>query len=403
MNLTKLHQNNIEQSIKRLGSSFYYYDLDGLATHLKALNQVMTDTPGIKLWYALKANPLSAIIKVFRNCGFGIDVASLGEVDQVIRSGLTGDHLISTGPAKGPEFLKYLLQEKVQTIVCESTNQVKWLNQVAGDLGIRPRALIRVQLEWEEGKSVLGGNAITPFGEDQHTWESFSLSEFKNIDFIGIHAFQWGNILDVQKLKTIWWQIAEQAQNLASKINLNLEVLDLGGGIGIPYEEGMPSCSTQEITQTLSELKTAFNIPQVWMELGRYAVGPYGYYLTPVVDKKKVRGQDMLILEGGLNHMVRPALTQSYFPVKALNKSGNDKTAFNLHGPLCTALDFLGNHTLDSNVDVGDWLVFFQCGAYGMTESMPFFLCHQLPAEVIYYNGHLMTPRTPKKSEDWLV
>ena len=396
------HRPLIEKVIKRLDSSFFYYDLDGLKDHLENLESLMDDN--IKLWYACKANPMSAVLKVFRNCGFGIDVASKGELDQVIRSGVKPENILSTGPSKSRKYLRELLKEDVNIVVCESLNQVYWLNTIANEMGRKPDVLLRVQLEWDDdSSSVLGGNEITPFGEDESTWHKLDMSQTNNLNIIGLHAFQWGNILKTSELEKIWQSTATKAKDLAKKLNIKLDVLDLGGGIGIPYVEDQENVDFKKINLLLQQLKADFGFNNIWMELGRYAVGPYGSYMSQVIDRKTVRGKEILVLDGGINHIARPALTHQAFPCELFRKTDAQTTSYQINGPLCTAIDNLGTFELPNDIQPGDWLAFHQAGAYGFTESMPFFLCHNLAAEVIFYEGNMMIPRNPKKAEDWLV
>lgn len=403
MKIKPEHRQAIEKTIKRIDSSFFFYDLDGLKLHLGDLSSIMREEKDITLWYACKANPMSAILKVFRNCGFGIDVASKGEIDQVLRSGIKPENMLSTGPSKSRKYLKELLEEEIEIVVCESLNQVYWLDNIAGTMGKKPKVLLRVQMEWEDGESVLGGNKITPFGEDANTWKTLNRDKTKNLEILGLHIFQWGNILEVSRLEKIWRRIAKEGHELADTLGIPATILDLGGGIGIPYAQGVKGVEFGEIHEILRKIKAEFKWEKIWMELGRYAVGPYGSYFTQVIDKKTVRGVDQLILDGGVNHIVRPAITGEPFPVELVRESDKDHQMFQIHGPLCTALDNLGTLSLPIDTSPGDWLAFHQCGAYGFTEAMPFFLCHNLPAEVIMYDGNLMIPRTPSKAEDWLV
>ena len=141
----------------------------------------------------------------------------------------------------------------------------------------------------------------------------------------------------------------------------------------------------------------------IWPELGRYIVGESGHYFTQIVDKKTVRGKHLLITSGGINHMARPALTGESFPAQLFRESHARERKYTIHGPLCTALDKLGTFSLPEDAAPGDWIVFSAAGAYGLTESMPFFLGHDLPAEVISYKGDMMIPRTVKTNSDWSV
>lgn len=401
MKLSSSHKEELKRVIKRLDSSFYFYDLDGLKSHLSYMNESRDES--VKLWYACKANPMSAILKIFRNLNFGIDVASQGELEQVLSSGVRPEDILSTGPSKSRKYLRSMVRNEVDVVVLESLNQAYWLDEIAGELSANPKVLLRVQLSWDEGKSVLGGDEITPFGLDQSEWKNLDFSKCKNLDFQGFHVFQWGNILDLSKLESIWEKTIVSLQDLSKDLDIEMKVIDLGGGLGIPYQHQEETIDFKDVNTLLMKLKDQFHLQTIWMELGRYCTGPYGHYLTQVIDRKTVRGKELLVLDGGINHIARPALTDQSFPCELFRESEENNSTFTVHGPLCTALDKLGTFELPNDTKEGDWLVFSQAGAYGFTEAMPFFLCHNLPAEVVLYNGDLMTPRTIKSSSDWLI
>jgi len=401
MKLSPSHKEELKRVIKRLDSSFYFYDLDGLKSHLTYMNETRDDS--VKLWYACKANPMSAILKIFRNLNFGIDVASQGELEQVLSSGVKPEDVLSTGPSKSRKYLRSMVRNEIDVIVLESLNQAYWLDEIAKELGTSPKVLLRVQLSWDEGKSVLGGDDITPFGLDQKEWMKLDRSRCTNLDFQGFHVFQWGNILDLNKLESIWEKTILSLKDLSNDLEIEMKVIDLGGGLGIPYQNENREIDFKDVNSLLMKLKKKHELQTIWMELGRYCTGPYGHYLTQVIDRKSVRGRELLVLDGGINHIARPALTEQSFPCELFRDSDAKNSTFSVHGPLCTALDKLGTFELPSDIKEGDWLVFSQAGAYGFTEAMPFFLCHNLPAEVILYNGDLMTPRTIKSSSDWLI
>lgn len=392
----------LDKLINGSHAPFFFYDLDSLEVHLRRLRALESDD--VKLWYACKANPMSAIIKVLRNLGFGFDIASIGELEQVQRTSLENKNLIATGPAKSKLYLAELVDRGLQTVVLESINQLKWLNEVAQERDVVISALLRVQLSWKlEKTSVLGGHEITPFGITPDEWSTVRLRDFPNVDILGLHTFQWGNINTIDELRTIWNETIIQLKPLIEKLGINFRVLDLGGGLGIPYEDNFSPIKIEHISEALREFRTNHNVPKLWLELGRYSVGSCGRYFAQVIDRKHVRGTEILVLNGGINHIARPALTGQAFPCHLWRQSEQPGLKYQVHGPLCTSLDKLGSFTLPNDVKVGDWLVFSQAGAYGFTESMPMFLCHDLPAEVIYYKENLMVPRVSKKSHDWLI
>lgn len=391
----------IQSVIERFDAPFFFYNLDKLKSHLEYMSDGLD--PDIKLWYACKANPASAILKVLRNLGFGIDVASTGELHQVLNNGIDSQNVLATGPAKSKDYLRHLVKSGVQTIVLESQSQAIWLNEVAVELNQKVDCLLRVQLEWDKGKSVLGGDDITPFGISSDEWKELQFEDLTNLNIRGYHVFQWGNILELRQLESIWTKTIEKVLELSIDIGIECEVLDLGGGLGVHYDFEGVNIDFKDVQKILVDLKNKYKLNKIWMELGRYTVAECGIYLTKIIDKKKARGQDILVCEGGINHIARVALVNQAFPAKAFNNNNSQTNNYQVHGPLCTALDHLGNFDLPKNIEIGDWLCFHKTGAYGFTESMPYFLCHSLAGEVVYYNGDLMIPRPPKTSYDWMI
>ncbi|MBD64582.1 MAG: diaminopimelate decarboxylase [Halobacteriovoraceae bacterium] len=394
-------QDKIQSIIDRFDAPFFFYNLDHLKAKLEDMKQGLD--PDIKLWYACKANPMSAVIKVLRNLGFGLDVASSGELHQVLNTGVQGSKILATGPGKSKEYLEHLIKNGVQTIVLESPNQAVWLNEVAEKLDKKIDCLLRLQLSWSEGKSVLGGDEITPFGVDTETWDTVDFKSLAHLNIRGFHCFQWGNMLEVSKLEKIWEVTINTALEFAKKHSLKSEVLDLGGGLGIPYDFETPPIDFTEVKAVLHKLKEKYKLQEIWMELGRFVIGDSGRYYCKVVDIKKSRGKNLIVTDGGINHIARVALVNQAFPIKQFASDKEHDQAFQIHGPLCTALDKLGEFPLPADIKIGDWLEFHGAGAYGFTESMPYFLCHMLPGEVVYYNGDLMIPRPPKTSYDWMI
>ncbi len=372
--------------------SYFIYDLDSFNTHIQKLSN-----SSAKLFFACKANPLGKILRLLNHTKIRFDVASEGELYQVLSQGISGKNIIMTGPAKSAELLSYALENQVSTFVIESSTQLSLLQTLAKNYSYKPSILLRLQLQWEDDShSVLGGNTITPFGVDLETAKT--IIPQITLPFLGFHVFQWGNILSLEKLEKIWEQTIKTCQTITK----DFTVLDVGGGLGISYSENQQPLGWQEVEQLISSIKKKYNIKEFWLELGRYMTGPFGRYITSIVDIKRTYGKDIVVLEGGINHLARPALVQSHFPATLLRKSQAKKKAFSLHGPLCTALDFLGEQILPEDLAIGDVIIFNQAGAYGFTESMPFFLCHNLAGEASIQDGKIEIIREPQHPKIWL-
>ena len=380
---------------------YFVYQLDALKTHLATLQQQDV----IKLWFAVKANPLSKVIQTLDSEGFDFDVASTGELTQVLAQGISPNRILNTGPAKSKKQLNDFVKKGVGTFVVESLNQLNWLNEVIVEQGVeKPTVLLRVQLQWPDGeKNPLGGNSLTPFGLSVAQWQSIQVSDYPQLNIRGLHIFQWGNMLSNEKMYSLWGQMVTPLTQLATDIGMDLKILDLGGGLGIDYLGEGKTLAWQQIISDLADIKAQAGVEELWLELGRYAVAECGYYVVPVIDKKINYQQEQLVLAAGINHLIRPAITDQPFPVTLLRQSKGKEQHFDLHGPLCTSMDKLGHLPLPEDVQVGDELVFGYCGAYGFTESMPFFLCHQLAAEYVIENGNLIEVRAAKPASSYLA
>ncbi|KJY95133.1 PLP-dependent decarboxylase [Pseudoalteromonas ruthenica] len=377
----------------------FVYDLDSLRKHLDEL--MAQDV--VKLWYAVKANPLSAVIDTLAAAGFDFDVASSGELNQVLSQHVGAQRILNTGPAKSRQQLGEFLDAGVRTFVLESINQVRWLNELAYNQGIEVDVLLRVQLRWPEGeRNPLGGNTLTPFGLAPEQWQGLYLADYPALNCIGLHIFQWGNMLDAAQLLHLWQSMLAPLQALCERLGFAMQVLDLGGGLGVPYDSESSPLKWQDVLGALRDIKRQSGVKELWMELGRYAVAQCGYYLDPVIEQKTNYGERQLIVAGGINHLLRPAVAGQNFPAQLLRRSTAEQVNYRIHGPLCTALDSLGQHSLPEDIDEHDWLVFMQAGAYGFTESMPFFLCHSLAGEYVFEHGTLRVVREPQPASFYL-
>lgn len=389
----------IQQSDIVEDNGYFIYDLDALSEHLSSLQQQDV----IKLWFAVKANPLSKVVSTLHQQGFNFDVASAGELQQVVNQGINPKQILNTGPAKSKKQLKLFIEQGVRIFVAESVNQLIWLNEVAKEQNVIPQVLLRVQLQWQEGeKNPLGGNSVTPFGMSTQEWEQIDLDDYPYLNVNGLHIFQWGNMLSNAKMFSLWSQMVAPLSELANKLNFELKVLDLGGGLGIDYLQAGETLSWAQVVGDLAEVKANAGVEELWLELGRFAVAEYGYYVVPVVDKKRNFDKEQIVLAGGINHLLRPAITEQPFPAAMLRESSEVIQDFDIHGPLCTSMDKLGCLPLPADVSVDDKLIFGYTGAYGFTESMPFFLCHEVAAEYVIENGKIRQIRATQ-SATWYL
>lgn len=398
-------QNSVLRPLMQdLDAPLFFYDLDFLKKHLEEGVSVCQKY-GIRYLYACKANSLGSIIACLRDAGTDFDVASAGELNQVLKAGVDASQIICTGPAKSRVYLAMLLARGVRSFILESEQQLCDLQALCETQDLQVEALLRLQLDWDRhDNSVLGGSSTTVFGlEDQHWIQTLKQNNYSRIQIRGVHCFQWGNLIDLNDLAQIWKSVMKRSLKFCKDAHLQPEVIDLGGGLGIDYaNSNISEYSWPDIGGILGELKAAGLFNEIWIEPGRYSVGLCGAYLNRVVDRKINRDQNFLILEGGMNHLLRPALTGEGFPVTNMNQPSTEQISYSLHGPLCTALDWLGSTELSAASKAGDVLMFSKTGAYGFSESMPLFLAHQWPAEVSWSNEEIKIERLSTPAEEFM-
>jgi len=226
---------------------------------------------------------------------------------------------------------------------------------------------------------------------------------------LGVHAFGASNLRDAEQLASHVAQLVEIGKQVAEHAGTELRLVDAGGGLGIPYASGERPLDIARLGRRLTEMRARWDAEgladmEVVLEPGRFLVGPAGAYVARVVDVKGPDSAPVAILDGGINHFVRPALVRSehrlaVFATDAVRALVRTTVA----GPLCTGLDVFTTDAMLPRPHVGDLIAVLDAGAYGFTESMPLFLSHPTAAEVAVSGGRaqLIRPRmTPTEFLD---
>ena len=231
---------------------------------------------------------------------------------------------------------------------------------------------------------------------------------------LGLHAFGASNVTDADALADHAAATVEAALDLAAAAGFALRLVDFGGGLGIPYADDDPELDLALLGARLAAVAERLAAApggrgaRILLEPGRFLVGASGAYVAGVVDRKQVDGRTVVILDGGIHHVLRPALVGREHRVRVLRGPGRATDAtqtvpVTVAGPLCSGLDVFAEATVMVPPEVGDLVAVLDVGAYGATESMPFFLSHPLPAEVALRGGEawLASPRI--EPDVWLA
>ncbi len=336
----------------------------------------------VRLAYAVKANPHPGILARFASLGASFDCASIGELMRVDALLLPVGRTFFAGPGKRETELRKALAMGVR-VQAEGFEDLARLDALT-DRETAVNLRVHPAFEIDEGNRIIGGSGPSAFGVDEEDVPALlqRAADLRHVRIRGLHVFAASNQRDASKLSAIHGVVLELGKRLYDTHGLAFEQIDLGGGLGIPYALEQNPLDVKMIGQGLSNLLAAhpWFTGELILEPGRFLAGPCGVYLARVVRIKESRGTRFAILEGGINHLIRPLLTGEPFPVKVVGKGEGD-LPYTLAGPLCTSLDRLGDVCLPE-LAAGDLLAFGATGAYGLNEGMTHFLSHPVPPEV---------------------
>jgi len=371
---------------------FYAYDRSLLRQRVAQLRAALP--AAVKLHYAMKANPMPAVVGLMAGLVDGIDVASAGELKVALDAGAHPAEISFAGPGKRDPELRQAVASRVLVNV-ESLRELAVLGAASRELGLPARVAVRVNPDFElKGSGMKMGGGPKQFGIDvEQLPEVFSRIVAEGLQFEGFHLFAGSQNLRAEAICEAQNKSYELALRLAAMARAPLRFLNLGGGFGIPYFPGEQPLDLAPIGANLAALcaRAAHDLPEagIVIELGRYFVGEAGVYVTRIVDRKVSRGQVFLVTDGGLNHHLSASgnfgqVVRKNYPVTIGNKAGSaEREVASVVGPLCTPLDLLADRMLLPVAEVGDLAVVYQSGAYGASSSPQAFLGHPACAEVL--------------------
>ena len=389
---------------EEFGTPFFVYDLDLIGRRVEALRSALPR--GFRIAFAVKANPSLAVVAHLRRCGVGADVASGGELETVLRAGFEPAAVAMTGPGKRDAELAAAVEAGIGFITVESPGELGRLVEISAAAAKRQKILLRLAVAEDarlETVRIIGG-VEGKFGMPLETLieTARAASASEHVELLGIHAFGASNLRDAEQLVGHVADLVEIGRRVADEAGTQLRLVDAGGGLGIPYCDGELPLDLSWLGRRLGELRACWDSDadlrqmEVILEPGRFLVGPAGAYVARVVDVKGPESAPVAILDGGINHVLRPALIQSEHRLAVLATDGlRAMVHTTVAGPLCTGLDVFTTDAMLPRPRVGDLMAVLDTGAYGFTESMPFFLSHPTAAEVAVRAGkaRLIRPR----------
>jgi diaminopimelate decarboxylase len=378
---------------ERVGQTpFYAYSRDLLRARVAHLRQALP--AAVKLHYAMKANPMPAVVQYMAGLVEGIDVASAGELKVALDAGADPAEISFAGPGKRDPELRQAVAAGVLVNV-ESMRELPVLAAASQALGLPARVAVRVNPDFElKGSGMKMGGGPKQFGVDTEVVpDMLAFIAREGLAFEGFHLYAGSQNLRAESICEAQQRSYELALRLAQHAQSPVKFLNLGGGFGIPYFPGEQRLDLAPIGDNLGSIvqRAAAELPQahIVIELGRYLVGEAGIYVARIVDRKVSRGQVYLVTDGGLHHHLSASgnfgqVVRKNYPATIGNRMGQGATEnASIVGPLCTPLDLLADRMDLPAAQVGDLAVVFQSGAYGASASPQGFLGHPACVEVL--------------------
>ena len=352
-----------------VGTPFYVYSTATLLRHFKLFDDALEGMDHL-VCYAMKAASNQAILKTLGDAGAGMDVVSGGEYMRAKAAGVPGDRIVFSGVGKTADEIRLALTGGIRQFNVESEPEMQVLNAVALELGVVAPITIRVNpdVDAKTHAKIATGKSENKFGIPiSRAHEVYAMAgAMKGLDVIGIDVHIGSQLTDLAPFEAAYNKVAELTEELRAQGH-NIKRLDLGGGLGIPYERSneappLPSDYGALVKRTLGHLGCEIEI-----EPGRLIAGNAGLMVSEVIYVKEGEDREFLIIDGAMNDLIRPAMYDAHHDIVPVVEAaaGIEMAKYDIVGPVCESGDTFAKHREMAPMKSGDLVAFRSAGAYG--------------------------------------
>lgn len=383
----------LQRLAQRAGQTpFYAYDRGLIRQRVAEVRAVLPE--GVQLHYAIKANPMPALLSCLAPLVDGMDVASGRELSAALDAGCLPAHISFAGPGKREGELRQAVAAGALLHI-ESFREVELLARLSAEVGLPARVAVRVNPDFElRGAGMRMGGGAQVFGVDLEQVPSLLARVAQaGLQFEGFHVYAGSQVLKAELLADLIGRSLDMLLTLQSALPGPVQQVNLGGGWGIPYFPSEQPLDLAPVRAALlaaqQRLHSHWPTARLVVELGRFLVGEAGIYVARVLERKVSRGEVFLVTDGGLHHHLAATgnfgqVLRRNYPVALGNRlEASALEQVSVVGPLCTPLDVLAHKVTLPKADEGDLVVIFQSGAYGATASPQAFLGHPPCVEML--------------------
>jgi diaminopimelate decarboxylase len=359
----------VREIAEKAGTPLYIYSHSTFLRHFNAYSEAFDGHPHT-ICYALKANSNGAVLRLLAKNGCGADVVSGGELHLALKAGVPARKIVYAGVGKTEEEIIYALRSRILMFNIESSDEMKAIDRIAGRLKMKAPVALRVNpdIDPKTHPYISTGLKESKFGIPiESALEHYRLAKgLPNLEILGIHKHIGSQITTVQPFVDALKKVILLAKTLRSN-GIEIKNLDIGGGLGIPYNDEEPPCPGELSKAILPLLKN--NDFNLILEPGRSIAGNAGIFVTKVLYLKEHPKKEFVIVDGGMNDLLRPSLYNVFHNVLPLKKNKRKKVLADIVGPICESGDFLAKDREINQVSQGDLLAVMSAGAYGFSMS----------------------------------
>lgn len=351
------------------GTPLYIYSASTLKRHYKAFDSAFADIDHLTC-YSVKANSNLSLLKILAQEGAGTDIVSGGELFRALRAGVPARKIVYSGVGKKTGEIQEALLADILMFNVESTQELERINDIAGDMGKVARISLRINpdVDPETHPYISTGLKENKFGLSRtEALQTYLLAKsLPHIEPIGMDCHIGSQLTKLspflealEKLKTFYAQLRDNG--------IDIKYLDLGGGLGITYNEEEPP-HPEELGKALVESLKGMDVTLI-LEPGRVIAGNTGILVTEVQYTKQNESKNFVIVDAAMNDLVRPSLYGSYHRIAPVREGSGEEMTADVVGPICESGDFLAKNRTMPKVGQGDLLAAFSAGAYGFVMS----------------------------------
>ncbi|QWR78296.1 diaminopimelate decarboxylase [Candidatus Magnetomonas plexicatena] len=359
----------LETLAETYGTPLYVYSHKTLLRHFKAYDTSFKDFPHI-ICFAIKANSNASILKLFANEGGGADIVSGGELYRAKAAGISSEKIVYAGVGKKEDEIAYALNENILMFNVESEQELAAINKVAANLGKCARVALRINpdINPQTHPYISTGLKKNKFGIPYEGALEFykQASKLKNIEVVGIHKHIGSQIINITPFLDALNRIVALIDQLKA-VGIGIKYLDIGGGLGIQYLDEVPP-HPEELAKKVIPIVAGRDITII-MEPGRALVGNAGILLSKVLYVKKGSDRDFIIVDSGMNDLMRPAMYGAYHHIMPVKKTKRKNVFADIVGPICESSDFVGKDRDIQSFEPGELAAIMSAGAYGSSMS----------------------------------